>query len=149
MNASQYEGVMGALEKILDRMPVREIPLVVEPIQYNVSGTHRHRASCHGSAGELICRNEDPAPIGTPNRDRAAQVAADKRQALAIVRAVLDDWIRGAKENHEALGHRRENRGEECWRTFAPSDFRNMINDAARELGVDEFSLPDAPEEDS
>lgn len=127
MIGAQYEGIMGALERILDRMPVRDLP-------------------------------DDPAPFsarkftdevnGTPDRSRAAQVAADKRQALAIVRAVLDDWIRGAKENHEAMDHSRENRGSECWRTFAPSDFRNMINDAARELGVDEFPEPDIAEED-
>ena len=128
MNGAQYEGIMGALEKILDRMPVRDLP--DEPVTIR---------RMDGSTTE----------VGTPARARAAEVAADKRQALAIVRAVLDDWIRGAKENHEAMDHSRENRGSECWRTFAPSDFRNMINDAARELGVDEFPLPESPEEDS
>lgn len=127
MNASQYEGVMGALEKILDRMPVREIP--DEPVTIR---------RMDGSTTE----------VGTPGPRKGSEMAADKRQALAIVRAVLDDWIRGARENHEALGHRHENTGEECWRTFAPSDFRNMINDAARELGVDEFPAPEIAEED-
>lgn len=120
MNASQYEGIMGALGKILDRMPVREIPLVVEPVQ----------------------------PVGTPGPRKGSEMAADKRQALAIMRAVLDDWIKGAKENHEACAHRHENRGEECWRTFHAQDIRNMINDAARELGIKEFPLPEVPEED-
>ena len=127
MNGAQYEGIMGALEKILDRMPVRDLP--DEPVTIR---------RMDGSTTE----------VGTPARARAAEVAADKRQALAIVRAVLDDWIRGAKENHEAMDHSRENRGSECWRTFAPSDFRNMINDAARELGLQEFPLPEVPEED-
>lgn len=137
---------MQVLGQILDRMPFHGIP--DEPVQYDVSGTHRHRASCHGTAGELICDNRDPAPVGTPNRVKAAEVAADKRQALAIMRAVLDDWIKGAKENHEALGHRHENRGEECWRSFAPADIRTMINDAASELGLEPFPAPSEPEED-
>jgi hypothetical protein len=54
---------------------------------------------------------------------------------------MLDAWIVIAKENHEA-GE------EECWRTFAPSDIRNMINDVARELGLAEFPAPTHPEED-
>lgn len=91
---------------------------------------------------------EDPAPVGTPGPRKGSEIAADKRQALAIMRAVLDDWIKGARENHEALGHRHENAGEECWRTFHASDIRNMINDAARELGLKEFPAPAEPEED-
>jgi hypothetical protein len=147
VNGAQYEGIMGALEKILDRMPVREIPPVVEPVPAPEIGYAEKFG--HDPGPTKLNAQGWPVPIGTPARARAAEVAADKRQALAIVRAVLDDWIRGAKENHEAMDHPRENRGSECWRTFAPSDFRNMINDAARELGVDEFPLPESPEEDS
>ena len=119
MNASQYEGIMGALGKILDRMPVRDIPAAPEPVR----------------------------PVGTPSLRKGSEMAADKRQALAIMRAVLDDWIKGAKENHEACQHRYENRGEECWRTFHAEDIRNMINDAARELGLPPFPLPEMAEE--
>lgn len=125
MIASQYEGIMGALEKILDRMPVREIPLVVEPVSVRRMDGSRTQ-------------------VGTPGPRKSSEMAADKRQALAIMRAVLDDWIKGARENHEASGHRHENRGEECWRTFHAQDIRNMINDAARELGLQEF--PAIPE---
>jgi hypothetical protein len=68
---------------------------------------------------------------------------------LYTLLTVLDDWIEGAHENHEALEHRgRENVGEECWRSFAPSDIRNMINDAARELGLGEFPTPERGKED-
>jgi hypothetical protein len=116
MDDKQYDNLMAVLEKILDRMPVRD--------------------------------SRDPAPVGTPARAKMTEVAADKRQALAVMRAVLDDWVKGARENHDALGHRRENAGEECWRTFHASDIRTMINDAARELGVAEFPAPAKPEED-
>lgn len=85
-----------------------------------------------------------PAPVGTPDLRKSLEQQADKRQALAIVRAVLDDWIKGARESHEANGHRAEPVGSECWRTFHPQDIRNMINCAARELGIQEF--PAIPE---
>lgn len=137
MNQGQYEGIMGALGKILDRMPVRDIPAAPEPVR------PVHAGPCWNG-----CTRPEHRPVGTPSLRKGSEIAADKRQALAIMRAVLDDWIKGAKENHEACQHRHENRGEECWRTFAPSDIRNMINDAARELGLQPFPLPESPEED-
>lgn len=89
------------------------------------------------------------ASVGTPDRVRAAEVAADKRQALAIVRAVLDDWIKNQRDSmHRVYEHGDEASGSECWRSFAPSEIRTMINHAARELGVAEFPDPDQPEED-
>lgn len=59
-----------------------------------------------------------------------------RARALHEVLAVLDGWIEGAKENHEALYHRGELAGEECWTRFHPQDIRNMVDDAARALGV-------------
>lgn len=124
MNMEQYEGIKALLEEIRDRMPVRDIP-------------------------------EDPVTVRRLDTSKAVPVfgtvrenLADKRQALAIFRAVLDDWIRGARENHEASGHRGENTGEECWRTFLAEDVRNMVNDAAQEMGLKEFPKPTRPEED-
>ena len=70
------------------------------------------------------------------------------RQALGAMILMLDSWIQGAKENHEAMGHRHENTGEECWRTFAPDDIRRMVNDVAQELGLAEFPATIHPEED-
>lgn len=125
---------------IRERDTPRQLPRALIP-------GHQHTASCRGPAGEMSCM-QYPAPVGTPDLRKSLEQQADKRQALAIMRAVLDDWIKGARENHEALGHRHENAGEECWRTFHASDIRNMINDAARELGLKEFPAPDVPEED-
>jgi hypothetical protein len=71
-----------------------------------------------------------------------------QRQALATLLSALDGWIEGGKSNHEASGHRHENRGEECWRQYAPDDIRRIVNDAARELGISEFPAPESPEED-
>ena len=126
MNIGQYEGIMGRLGQILDRMPVPPSP--------------------------------DPAPVvaltthhldGTKTRTLHQEGAEGASLALYCLLVNLDGWIQGAKENHEALEHQgRESRGEECWRSFAPSDIRNMINDVARELGLSEFPAPTDPEED-
>lgn len=69
--------------------------------------------------------------------------------ALYALLVNLDGWIEGAHENHEALSHRGENIGEECWTRWAPADFRSMVNDVARELGVGEFPAPAAPREET
>jgi hypothetical protein len=64
-----------------------------------------------------------------------------KRAAYDMGKALLDvlnGWIEGAQENHEAMQHRNENTGEECWTQFAPEDIRRMVNDAARIMGTRE-----------
>lgn len=73
---------------------------------------------------------------------------AFKAMALYTMLTTLDGWIQGAIENHEALDHRNESTGEECWRSFAPADIRSMINDAARSLGLAEFPTPKVALED-
>lgn len=62
--------------------------------------------------------------------------------ALRKMLDVLDGWIEGAKENHEAMEHRNENTGDECWQSFHPDDIRRMVNDAAREVGTREPYRP-------
>jgi hypothetical protein len=126
VNAGQYEGIVGRLDAILSKMPAAPV--------------------------------YDPGPAA-PEPQRAARpvaphsLAEEGRQAASLalytMLTVLDDWISGAQDNHVALEHRgRENRGEECWRSFAPSDIRIMINDAARELGLSEFPTPETARED-
>jgi hypothetical protein len=122
MNAGQYEGIVGRLDAILNKMPA-----VPQP---------------------------DPRPFTVHHLDGTSTVTgADhpgaQRLALGVVLQTLDGWIRGCKENHGPLGHPLESRGEECWRTFAPSDIRNMINDAATEMGLAEFPEPTEPEENT
>jgi hypothetical protein len=75
-------------------------------------------------------------PLGAPGRRGAYR-------ALKAMLGQLDGWVQGCKENHEACDHRGEPRGGECWREFAPSDIRRMVNDAAREMGLDEFAEPE------
>lgn len=70
------------------------------------------------------------------------------RLTLQAMLATLDGWIEGAYENHQAMEHRNENTGEECWRKFEPSDIRHMINDTARDLGVTEFVIDGIGKED-
>jgi hypothetical protein len=93
-----------------------------------------------------------PASPRPPRRKRGPLTNADQRAsaslALYTVLTTLDGWIDGQRENHDAMGHRGENTGSECWRSFAPSDFRRMVNDAARELGLGEFPESTNPRED-
>lgn len=111
MNAGQYEGLMGMLGQIRDRMP--------EP-GYDPGPT-------------VLNRRGWPVPVPVETESAAHQ---ERRVALDQLLVVLDSWIEGAKENHQAMGHRNENTGEECWTQFEPDDFRRMINDAARDIGL-------------
>jgi hypothetical protein len=98
---------------------------------------------------EIRDRLPAPAPVearvGTPKGLRKTA----QSQALYTMLCILDEWIRGARENHEALGHRNEQDGEECWRQFAPSDIRRMVNDAALRLGISGFPQIGTAEEDN
>lgn len=90
-----------------------------------------------------------PTPSQEPARaPKDSELAAAKRAALQAVLTALDGWIEDAQANHGAMDHRYENRGEECWKSFAPSDFRNMVNSAAEEVGVKTFPEPSKAKED-
>lgn len=91
-----------------------------------------------GQPEQRVIRSSDPSMV--------AHEKTIVRTTLHTVMTTLNGWIESARDNHDALGHRGEDR--ECWTQFAPSDFRNMINDTARELGVAEFLLPKTPKED-
>lgn len=85
---------------------------------------------------------EPPEPAATVPVDRGGPLGvAGQRgayRALKRLLDVLDGWIEGAQANHEALDHRGESTGSECWNQYHPDDIRAMINDAAREVGVTE-----------
>lgn len=118
MNAGQYEGIVGRLDSILAKMAVAPVYQPERPAE--------------------------PAP--RPRRKRGPLTTRDQREsaslALYTLLTVLDGWIEGAHENHEALGHRGESTDQLCWTEFHPSDIRRMVNDAARELGLSEFPEP-------
>lgn len=128
MNAGQYEDLMARLGQILDRMPERPAP---EPER--VAAVPMERTSALMTL---------PPSTYTDARRRGASAA------LSSMLSMLDGWIEGFRENHDGLGHRGENRGEECWTQFHPADIRNMVNDVARELGLTEFPKPEMPKED-
>jgi hypothetical protein len=107
----------------------------------------------------VIERTSPPKTAAMPDQAalQAVVAAAMPPQAMGKVGAAaalqamlmtLDSWIEGAYENHHALEHRSENTGEECWREFAPSDIRAMVNDTARDLGLTEFRLDGVGKED-
>lgn len=131
---------------------VTELPGDDQPPIYTASGRTREQILSlaevilteQGSAVEQPPKAAFKAPLGARDMRKVAQ-----SQVLYTMLCTLDDWIRGAKENHEALGHRNENRGEECWRQFAPDDIRRMVNDVARESGLSEFPLPQHVQEDA
>lgn len=80
---------------------------------------------------------------------KGSELAAAKSSALYAVLVVLDGWIEGSRISHDAMEHRGEPQGEECWRQFTPDDIRRMVNDAAREVGISEFPYPEVPKEDT
>lgn len=93
-----------------------------------------------GEVRDQLVRNS----VGVDNRP-VREVAAQERKlakdsyyaVLSQMMLVVQSWVEGAKETHEANDHRGERTGSECWTQFAPEDIFNMINDAAREMGVE------------
>ena len=83
-----------------------------------------------------------------PSPTREADKMAGARRATVLMLGALDGWIEGARANHDGLGHRGENVGEECWTQFHPNDIRNMVNDVNREMGMSEFAAPEVAKED-
>ena len=132
MNAGQYEGILGRLDAILAKMPAAPVE---DPGTWSRVG------------GEFVYSRKPAPPRTAPVAD-PPHTGVACRQSLAAMLRMLDSWIDGARENHRAVGHRNENTGEECWRTFAPDDIRRMVNDVAQELGLAGFPAPTTPEED-
>lgn len=76
-------------------------------------------------------------PEALPDPFKAVANAPDPSKVMADV---LDDWVSGAADNHEALGHR----DEDCCSTFTPEDIRRMIDDARNEItAAPEQSAPE------
>jgi hypothetical protein len=124
MNAGQYEGIINLLADIRDRMP--------EP---------------KTTTAAPVPRPFEPAQsVSASPLDREGKWAAS--MALYALLVSLDGWIAGARENHDALDHRNEPTGEECWTRWHPADIRSMVNDVARELGLGEFPRPAVPKEE-
>lgn len=136
MIKAQFETLVGLLTDIRDRLPERE------PVQPPAL-----------RAVPMIGATREEKPVRPVQEPAAAtlgqSVALGHRQALAVLLVVLDDWINGVHDNHEAMGHRGESTGSECWRQFAPDDIRRMVNDAAREVGIPEFPITINAREDS
>lgn len=124
MNAGQYEGLMGVLGQILDRMPERPAPAApaVALTTHHLDGTKTRTLHQEGAEGASL--------------------------ALYSLLVNLDGWIDGARSNHDGFGHSSEAVGSECWTQYHPADIRTMVNDVARELGLGEFPKPSTPRED-
>lgn len=167
MNAGQYEGIVGRLDAILGKMPAAPVPVLTrgpradqviydDPPPVRAGWPYDREGPAPVPAGNAGCASvegiHNHARCQTKTRPTRGMTRNDQETgaylALVAMLQMLDGWVQGAKENHEAMGHRHENTDEECWRTFAPGDIRNMINDAATELGLAKFAAPTTPEED-
>ena len=101
------------------------------------------------AADAEAARTEKLAPPQSPITDHYEDgVKHGAEKALRVLLEEIDGWIEGARENHDALDHRGESAGDECWTRWAPADFRSMVNDAARRVGVAEFPKPKTVKED-
>jgi hypothetical protein len=125
----------GLLQEIRDRMPARAAAQDSPPGGWPAYWAQR-------GGGEF-----GATTAATPGA--VSSSAAGKSNALYALLVILDGWIEGIRENHDALGHRGESRGDECWRQFAPEDIRRMVNDAARAVGITKFPYPKIPKEDT
>lgn len=121
-------------------------PLPAAPAELNSLAT-RVGDAVH----ELLVAVSRPAPAPDPETvvvplgaELGELLAADARVTQRVVKRakydalrtmldVLDGWLEGAAENHEALDRR-----EPFDDRFAPDDIRRMVNDVAREHGVRE-----------
>lgn len=155
MNAGQYEGIVGRLDAILAKMPTA--PVADSAPTFTVHHLDGSKTvTSKGPTGPVpaISRDLNGDIHFTPTATRPTlgvtrgEHQSGAFQALVAVLRTLDDWIEQAKENHEALDHRNCRKGEECWRRYAPSDIRTMVNDVARDLGLAKFPAPATPEED-
>lgn len=84
------------------------------------------------------------APVPT---DDPTMSVTDRKEgvslALYTMLIVAKSWADGAAENDAASATRYQNAKPSDQQTFVLADIRNMVNDAARELGVSEFPLPE------
>lgn len=95
--------------------------------------------------GEFMARTADMDLPSLHDLDRDLMSRIVRRARYDVLRSMVNvvaGWIEGAQGNHEALGHRGEPLGGECWRSFAPDDIGRMINDAAREANCPEPYRP-------
>jgi hypothetical protein len=142
MNAGQYEGILGRLDAILAKMPAAPVTVIPAPALFTVHHLDGSKTTTPtGPTGPVLTTLAKPQTLLQEGKEGASL-------ALYCLLVNLDGWISGAKGNHQSGEHRGENTGEECWRQYAPSDIRSMVNDVARELGLAEFPMPITPEED-
>lgn len=89
-----------------------------------------------------------PAPVlDSPEnlsavKETTAKIILSATDALREVIRQADSWHDSARSNHEALGHR--DRFAECCGSFVVTDIKNMVNDAARKMGLPEVWDGDA-----
>ena len=86
---------------------------------------------------ELIRRGAGPLSAPAPEAELSDIMTArlhGKTLALAAMERAVKGWADGAAENEEALGRRDRKPSDE--QPFVLADILNMIDDAAREVGV-------------
>jgi hypothetical protein len=161
VNVDQFEQMMAALTEqananlrllaeIRDRLPAPTVTSVTGAGRFFQWPAYKNPEEAAVAASYDLLR-KDPAAMAARPASTPVDVALStaKRDALWAVLRALNGWIEGSFENHWANEHRGEPVGSECWTRFHPQDFRKMVNDAAREVGIDEIGIPVEPLEET
>lgn len=139
MNAGQYEGILGRLDAILAKMPAAPVAdsaptFTVHHLDGSKTVTSKGPTGPVRTGWPHECPG--PAPVHTARISVTAQ--ADKLagavKALAAMERAAKGWAEGAAENDEAMGRRDRKPSDQ--QPFVLADILNMIDDAAREVGV-------------
>jgi hypothetical protein len=110
--------------------------------------TEQLAAAAHGGVAVIEQAAADASdPATTDHTDELVEriVRRAYYSALRKVLDVLEGSRETQRENHDAMSHRGESFGEQCWEHWHSSDFRTMVTDAARELGTADPMLAHVP----
>jgi hypothetical protein len=133
-------GKQEAVEEVVEAWETTDI--VTTASEKVMAGILRAKADeLDPPAGALDHRSERPGETAELQPERpefSAQQISNAfsngmREAVAMMRYLLDGWIKDARSNHEGMHHRGES--APCWQTFHVDDIRNMIKDVERGLG--------------
>lgn len=118
--------------------PVVKVDGAEVPMVGPVESTRDELVDAVQRVSEEIERMDVTGRVKWPEDNQRPDLEQARRALITMVR-VLRDWREGAKSNHEGMDHRGES--SPCWDAFTVGDIRNMIDDAARELGITDLDI--------
>lgn len=121
MNIDQYEGLISKLDEIIERMPMPPTP-PMPPVGFPIPSSDPTSSDPAWWRGGVVARSS----------------IFGARKALETMLKVAQDWAEINFQNGKGMGHRDVQPAER--QQFILGDIRNMINDVAQELGIDDFN---------